>query len=49
MIAIIHNKKKNYTRKEGELSSSDATISWVGASGFHCKTDHLFVLESDKL
>lgn len=37
------------TLREGELSSSEATISWVGRSGFHCKTEHRLLIESEKL
>jgi hypothetical protein len=31
--ALVH------TCKEGERSSSDATMSWVATSGFHCKVE----------
>lgn len=31
--------------REGESSSSDATISCVEISGFHCKTEHLLLSE----
>lgn len=38
-----------HTLREGELSSSDATISCVDISGFHCKTEHLLLFGSEKL
>jgi hypothetical protein len=41
--------RKAITRSDGELSSSDATISWVDMSGFHCKTEHCLLFESEKL
>jgi hypothetical protein len=28
------------TCREGAMSSSDATISWVATSGFHCSAEH---------
>ena len=40
---------KVITCREGELSSSEATISWVTKSGFHCKTEHRLLTESEKL
>lgn len=39
----------NHTLREGELSSSEATISCVDISGFHCKTEHLLLFGSEKL
>jgi hypothetical protein len=37
------------TLKQGELSSSDAAMSWVDMSGFHCRTEHFLLFESAKL
>ena len=41
--------EKVITLSEGELSSSDATISWVDISGFHWRTEHFLRFESEKL
>ena len=43
------NHTTNHTLRAGELSSSDATTSWVATSGFHCKTEHRLLFESEKL
>lgn len=41
--------KMAITLKEGELSSSDAAMSWVDMSGFHCRTEQFLLFESEKL
>lgn len=42
-------RKMAITLKEGELSSSDARISWVDMSGFHWRTEQFLLFESEKL
>lgn len=37
------------TLSAGELSSSEARMSCVATSGFHCRTEHLLLTESEKL
>lgn len=44
-----NKSSKPITLKAGEPSSSDATTSWVATSGFHCKTEHRLLSESEKL
>lgn len=47
--ALLSKKAQSITLREGELSSSDAIISCVEISGFHCRTEHLLLFESEKL
>jgi hypothetical protein len=46
---IIEIEIMAITLKEGELSSSDAAMSWVDMSGFHCRTEQFLLFESEKL